>query len=80
MGFAAIKGTGVFSYLSNVRIVNCKIANNLSTPQNNTLTLLGAAVYFYGEGTRLRISSSSIGYNSRTDGAETNGTALFSLR
>ena len=76
-GFAAIKGTGVFSYLSNVRIVNCKIANNLSTPQNSTLTLLGAAVYFYGEGTRLRISSSSIGYNSRTDAAATNGTALY---
>lgn len=77
VGFAAIKGTGVFSYLSNVRIVNCKIANNLSTPQNSTLTLLGAAVYFYGEGTKLRISSSSIGYNSRTDGAATNGTALY---
>lgn len=77
VGFAAIKGTGVFSYLSNVRIVNCKIANNLSTPPDSTLTLLGAAVYFYGEGTRLRISSSSIGYNERTDGAPTNGTALF---
>jgi hypothetical protein len=76
-GFAAIKGTAVFSYLSNVRIVNCKIANNLSTPQNSTLTLLGAAVYFYGEGTKLRISSSSIGYNKRTDGAGTNGTALY---
>jgi hypothetical protein len=77
VGFAAIKGTAVFSYLSNVRIVNCKIANNLSTPQNSTLTLLGAAVYFYGEGTKLRISSSSIGYNKRTDGAGTNGTALY---
>jgi hypothetical protein len=77
VGFAAIKGTGVFSYLSNVRIVDCKIANNLSTPQNSTLTLLGAAVYFYGEGTTLRISSSSIGYNKRTDDAATNGTALY---
>ena len=77
VGFAAIKGTGVFSYLSNVRIVNCKIANNLSTPQNSALTLLVAAVYFYGEGTRLRISSSSIGYNRRTDDAATNGTALY---
>ncbi|HEU0210503.1 MAG TPA: choice-of-anchor Q domain-containing protein [Candidatus Udaeobacter sp.] len=77
VGFAAIKGTGVFSYLSNVRIVDCKIANNLSTPQNSTLTLLGAAVYFYSEGTTLRIFSSSIGYNKRTDGAATNGTALY---
>jgi hypothetical protein len=77
VGFAAIKGTALFSYLSNVRIVNSKIANNLSTPQNSTLTLLGAAVYFYGEGTKLGISSSSIGYNKRTDGTGTNGTALY---
>jgi hypothetical protein len=77
VGFAAIKGTAVFSYLSNVRIVNCKIATNLSTPQNSTLTLLGAAVYFYSEGTKLRITSSSIGYNKRTDAAGTNGTALY---
>jgi len=76
-GFAAIKGTGVFSYLSNVKIVSSKVAGNLSTPQNNTLTLLGAALYFYGEGTTLAVVSSSIGFNLRTDGAATAGTALF---
>jgi trimeric autotransporter adhesin len=75
-GFAAIKGTAVFSYLSNVDLVDCKIAGNLSTPQNPTLGLLGT-VYFYGEGTGLKISSSSIAFNQRTDGAETSGTALF---
>ncbi len=75
-GFAAIKGTAVFSFLSNLDLVDCKIAGNLSTPQNPTLGLLGT-VYFYGEGTDLRVSSSSIAYNKRTDGATTSGTALF---
>jgi len=75
-GFAAIKGTAVFSYLSNVNLVDCKITGNLSKPQNSTLLLLGT-VYFYGEGTGLKISSSSIAYNKRTDGAPTSGTALF---
>ena len=77
VGFAAIKGTALFSYLSEVRIVDCKIANNLSQPQNSTLKLLGAGVYFYGEGTRLAMSASSVGYNQRTDGAATDGTAIF---
>lgn len=76
-GFAAIKGTALASFLSEVELVDSKIANNLSTPQNSTLTLLGAAVYFYGEGTALKVSSSSIAYNKRTDGAATGGTALF---
>ena len=75
-GFAAIKGTAVFSYLSTVDLVDSKIAGNLSTPQNSTLGLLGT-VYFYGEGTGLKISSSSIANNKRTDGASTSGTALF---
>jgi hypothetical protein len=76
-GFAAIKGTAVFSYLSNLNILNCKIANNSSTPQNTTLTLLGAAVYFYGEGTTLKVSSSSIAFNKRTDAAPVAGAAIF---
>ena len=76
-GFAAIKGAAVFSYLSNLDILNCKIANNFSTPQNSTLTLLWAAVYFYGEGTTLKVSSSSIAYNKRTDAAPVAGTRSF---
>jgi hypothetical protein len=76
-GFAAIKGTAVFSYLSDVVIMNCKIANNSSTPQNSTLTLLGAGVYFYGEGTALHIASSSIAYNTRAGDAPINGTAVY---
>ena len=76
-GFAAIKGTAVFSYLSKLDILNCKIANNSSAPQNSTLTLLGAAVYFYGEGTTLNVSSSSIAYNKRTDAAPVAGAAIF---
>jgi hypothetical protein len=77
VGFAAIKGTAVFSYLSNVELADSKIANNLATPQNSTLTVLGAAIYFYGEGTTLKVLSSSIAYNQRTDGAATSGTAVF---
>jgi hypothetical protein len=77
VGFAAIKGAAVFSYLSNLDILNCKIANNSSTPQNSTLAVLGAAVYFYGEGTTLKVSSSSIAYNKRTDAAPVAGAAIF---
>jgi hypothetical protein len=76
-GFAAIKGTAVFSYLSNLKMINCKIANNSSTPENSTLTLLGAAIYFYGEGTDLDIDSCSVAYNKRTDDAPVAGMALF---
>lgn len=77
VGFAAIKGTALFSYLSTVRIVDCKIANNLAQPQNSTLKLLGAGVYFYGEGTTFAMSASSVGYNKRSDGAATDGTAIY---
>jgi len=77
VGFAAIKGTAVFSYLSNLKLADSKIASNLATPQNGTLAVLGAAIYFYGEGTTLKVLSSSIAYNKRTDGAATSGTAAF---
>ena len=77
VGFAAIKGAALFSYLSKVTVIDSQVMANLSTPQNSMLALLGAAFYFYGEGTTLHISSSSIAFNSRTDGAATAGTALF---
>jgi hypothetical protein len=76
-GFAAIKGTAVFGFLSNLDVVDCQIASNVSTPQNPTLVLLGAGVYFFGEGNRLNIASSTIAFNRRTDGAPTSGTAVF---
>lgn len=76
-GFAAIKGTAVFSYLSSVQIINSLITGNVSRPQNNTLTLLGAALYFYGEGSTLFVSSSTIASNRRIGGAAIAGTALF---
>ncbi len=76
-GFAAVKGTAVFSYLSNVRIIGSQITRNISQPQNSTLTLLGAGVYFYGEGTNLAIVSSTIASNARKDDAPVAGTAIF---
>jgi hypothetical protein len=76
-GFAAIKGTGLFSYLSSVTMTDCKIADNSALPQNSTLTLLGGAIYFYGEGTTLRVVSSSIAYNRRIGGAAVDGTAIY---
>jgi hypothetical protein len=76
-GFAAIKGTAVFSYLSNVEIVDGLITGNISRPQNSTLTLLGAGIYFYGEGSTLLISSSTIASNKRDGSAAVAGTALF---
>jgi len=77
VGFAAIKGTAVFSYLSSVQLVDSLIVDNSSTPQNSTLALLGAALYFYGEGTTLDIASSTIAFNTRTDNAPASGTAVF---
>jgi hypothetical protein len=76
-GFAAVKGTAVFSYLSNLTIVDAQITSNLSLPQNSTLTLLGAGIYFYGEGQTLGIASSTIALNARKDGAPVAGTAVF---
>jgi hypothetical protein len=76
-GAAAIKGGGIFSFLSNTVIENLLADNNILTPFNTGLALLGSGVYYYGSGNGLKMSNSTIANNKRTDGAPVNGTGIY---
>jgi type IX secretion system substrate protein len=76
-GSAAIKGGGIFIYLSDAILTNILIDSNQLTPQNTGLVLLGSGIYFYGEGSLLTVLNSTIANNVRTDGATINGAAIY---
>lgn len=74
---AAIKGGGVFAYLSGLSMTDSLIDNNLSGPFSGNERLLGAGIYYYGEGAGLHIVSTTVAGNKRTDGAPVRGAGIY---
>lgn len=74
---AAIKGGGVYAYVSGLSMVDSLIDNNLSTPFSGNERLLGAGIYFYGDPDGLLILSSTVAGNKRTDRARVHGTGIY---
>lgn len=74
---AAIKGGGIFAFLSRLSLADSLVDNNLSSPFSRNERLLGAGVYYYGDAAAFRILSSTITMNRRGDHARVHGTGVY---
>lgn len=74
---AAIKGGGVYAFLSTLTMVDSLIDSNSSHPFSKNERLLGAGVYYYGDAPAFQVLSSTIANNKRTDHGPVHGTGIY---